>query len=444
MNQASPRLDADVGSAATRGGGYAWYVVAVLTLFYILSFVDRQILNLLVDPIRAHYGLSDTQISLLQGLSFVFFYSTLGVPIAWLADRSHRRNIIVVGVVFWSLMTAMCGLAPTFLLLFLYRMGVGAGEAALVPAAYSMFSDYFGKEDLGRATSFFQAGGFFGAGLAMMVGGAAVAAAQSLDIVAAIGLAPWQSVFLLVGIPGLLLAPLLFTIREPVRYDGARLADGTAPTLAETLAFVRSRRACLGSIFVGFSLLCMVGYSSLAWLPSFLIRTHGLTPAQAGFSYGAVFCIFSTLGVISGGAVAARLLRRGVNDAALVAALFSAAGLLPSMAVLPFIESVPLLMVAIAASTFFVCLPFGIAPAAIASLTPNRLRAQVSSVYIFLLNVIGLAVGATLVALVTDYYFADADQVGASLAIVGCSATLLAAIVLAWGRPHLRNAMTAR
>ena len=194
---------------------YAWYVVAVLTVAYIFSFVDRQIINLLVEPIREDLQLTDTQISLLQGIAFALFYTLMGIPIARLADVSNRRAIIAVGVFLWSLMTAMCGLAKSFGQLFAARIGVGVGEAALSPPAYSLFTDYFPPGKVTRAIAVFTGGSFLGAGLAYIIGGFVVDFVTRLDVVEVpvFGqIRAWQMAFIVVGLPGILLALLVFFI----------------------------------------------------------------------------------------------------------------------------------------------------------------------------------------------------------------------------------------
>ena len=199
---------------------YAWYVVAVLMLAYVCSFVDRQVLALMVPAVRRDLGISDTQMSLLMGLSFALFYSILGLPIGRLADRSSRRRIIVWGIAVWSVMTALCGAARNYWQLFLARMGVGVGEAALSPPAYSLIADYFPKDRLGTAIGVYSLGIYLGSGLAMMLGGwvtgrVAAAAMWTLPLIGEVR--PWQAVFFVIGLPGLLLALWVGTLREPAR-----------------------------------------------------------------------------------------------------------------------------------------------------------------------------------------------------------------------------------
>ena len=209
--------------------GYSWYVVVVLTLAYTVSFIDRQIMALMVEPIRRDLGISDTQMSLLLGLAFAIFYTLLGIPIARLADRYSRRLIIASGITIWCLMTAACGLARNYTQLFAARIGVGVGEAALSPSALSMISDYFPKETRGRAVAFYTMGIAMGVGLAMIIGGqviALVSAAPPVVLPVLGELYAWQTVFLVVGLPGLLMAVLMKTVKEPVRREGLKTEAG--------------------------------------------------------------------------------------------------------------------------------------------------------------------------------------------------------------------------
>ena len=187
---------------------------------YMVAFIDRQILSLLIQPIKEDLGITDTQIGLLAGLAFAIFYSFIGIPIAKLADKQNRVTIISLGVALWTFMTALCGLTKTYFYLFLARIGVGVGEAALSPAAYSMIADYFPKEKLGRAIGIYVIGLYLGAGIAMLVGSAVISLVSSLppiDLPYYGNIKPWQLTFLLVSIPGILVLLLMLTVNEPQR-----------------------------------------------------------------------------------------------------------------------------------------------------------------------------------------------------------------------------------
>ena len=242
-------------------------------LAMLVSFVDRQVITLLVQPIRQDLGINDTQISLLMGFAFAIFYVLMGVPIARLSDRYNRRNIIAAGIFLWSLATAACGLAKNFTHLFLARIGVGVGEATLTPAAYSMIADYFPKEKLGRALGVYSTGVYLGAGVATVAGGAAVkliSQANPVELPLLGTVAPWQMTFMVVGLPGLLLVlVMMLSIREPARKDVNERIDSAAGAvpIREVLAFIWKNRGTFGSIFIGYAFGGMAFYRFLFWMP---------------------------------------------------------------------------------------------------------------------------------------------------------------------------------
>ena len=263
--------------------GYAWYVVSVLFLCSIFSFLDRQIIALMVDDIKLDLGLNDFEIGLLQGPPFGIFYAIMSIPIALAADRYSRRNIIVAGVTFWSLATAACGLAGSFWHLFLARVGVGSGEATLSPCSYSMISDYFRRHQLPLAMSVFTMGNLTGVGLAMIIGGSVITYAKSLDEIVLWGLGavePWQFSFIVIGLPGLALAMLVLSIREPARRGALQTRDATS--LRAFVQFVRSHWRTFATLFGSFTMLVLVAYGNFAWVPTFFIRTFGWSEAHAG------------------------------------------------------------------------------------------------------------------------------------------------------------------
>ena len=218
---------------------YPWYIVSLCMVAYIFSFIDRQVITLLIQPIRADLQISDTQFSLLHGLAFALLYATAGIPIARLADSRSRPMIISVGIFVWSLATALCGVAKNFAQLFMARMAVGVGEAALSPAAYSMITDSFPKSRLGMALGVYSSGSFLGGGLAFIIGGAAIALVEQWGAqqVPLIGLVkPWQMTFFIVGLPGILVAALfILTVRDPERKGLAGRLHRAARNYTENL-----------------------------------------------------------------------------------------------------------------------------------------------------------------------------------------------------------------
>ena len=421
---------------------YAWYVVGVLTLAYVFSFIDRQILTLLVGPIKRDLHISDTQMSLLMGLSFAVFYTFFGIPLGRLADSRSRRAIITVGIVVWSVMTAGCGVVQRYWQLAVMRMGVGVGEASLSPAAYSLIADSFRPEKRSTAISVYSMGIYLGAGLATLLGGLVVRFASGKEgvLVPLVGTTrPWQLVFFAVGFPGLLVALLLATVREPSRKGGGQPAPHAAP-LSDVWAYVRDNERTFLCHNLGIAFLAFSGYGAAAWIPTLLGRRHEWTAARSGVVFGLIGMTCGTLGIVLGGYLADRLRQRGHSDATLRVALFGALAWLPFGILFPLMPTGEWAVVLLAPAYLFSSLPFGVAPAAIQQMMPNSMRGQASAIYLFVINLIGLGLGPTAVAVVTDYVFHDDRAVHLSLLIVGVAANLVAAALLWMGlEPYRRS-----
>lgn len=428
---------------------YAWYVVVVLTMGYIFSFLDRQILALLIEPIRETLDISDTQISLLLGLAFGIFYTLLGIPIGRLADRRSRRAIIATGITIWCLMTAACGLARNFGQLFLARIGVGVGEAALNPSAFSLISDYFPRERRGRAISFYNMGVSLGAGLAMIVGGQVIAYAfdappVTLPIVGE--LYAWQTVFIAVGLPGLLIAALMVTVREPKRRDKLRVTadSGTISedvSVKETVRFLAKRWRTYGTHFLGMSVVTILGYGFLFWIPTMFVRTWGWSIPEVSLAYGTVVLIVGPLGVNFGGWCADRMYANGYRDAHMRMTLIGSILLVVSSALVPLMPTPELAIAMLIPATIGGAIPTATGAAALMMIAPNQLRAQTTAVYYFAINVLGLTIGSTAIALVTDYVFGDDAALRYSITIVSLGGGIFAIGFLVANLKHYRTSV---
>jgi MFS family permease len=419
--------------------GYAWFVVGVLTFVYVFSFIDRQILVLLVTPIKRDLGINDTQMSLLMGFSFAVFYTFFGIPMGRLADSRSRRSIIAAGFVFWSAMTAGCGLARNFVQMLLLRMGVGVGEAALSPAAYSLITDYFPPTRRATAISVYSMGIYIGSGLALFLGGTVVgyvSGQATIDLPLVGETRPWQVIFFIVGLPGVLLALLMYTVREPVR-RGVRMiktADGKMKVaqvpLGEVLAYMLENKWTFICHTVGFALLSFSSYGTTSWVPAFFERTHGWSGAKTGMIYGTIVAVCGTLGIVAGGRFADWLAERGYKDATMRVGFIVALAWFPTGIIYPLVSDPNLAAALLAPTVFLASAPFGVAPAAIQQMMPNTMRGQASAVYLFVVNLIGLGLGPTAIAAVTDYVFHDDLAVRYSLLIVTCIAHLVAGALL--------------
>ncbi|WP_428658041.1 spinster family MFS transporter [Runella sp.] len=429
---------------------YAWYVVAVLMLAYISSFIDRQVLTLLVKPLKRDFGVTDTQVGLLIGFSFAIFYTFLGIPIGRLADRRSRKSIIMWGILLWSFMTAICGVTDTYNQLFLARIGVGIGEAALSPAAYSMISDLFPRHKLGTAMGIYNLGVYVGSGLSILL------VALILKLISVEGMwqipvfgeiYPWQTVFLVVGAPGLLIVALIaFTIKEPERQQTAKAKI----EMSEIRAYFSANRFSLLSLFFGIAFMAFSSYATTSWTPTLLVRKYGLAEAQAGLLLGAIITIFSTAGVYLGGRYADKLTKDGYADAKMrVGYQGMLIGTFISLAILLMMLFTPaplqLFVVLLALNCFFTSIPYGAATAALQEMVPAPMRATFSAFFLFVVNIIGLGGGPLAVGFINDKVFGDPNMVHISLpstVLLGCS---LSCVLLYRGlKPFIRSAENAR
>ncbi len=422
----------------------AWYAVAVLTVCYTFSFVDRLILAFLVTPMKHDLHLSDTQIGLLQGLAFAVLYSVLGIPFGLAADRMNRRNLIAAGVLIWSVMTSCGSLARTFWALAFTRLGVGIGEATLSPAAFSMIADCFPRERLSSALSVYSIGVQVGAGLALILGGVVVQLVSHMAPVALpwVGLvAPWRLTFLIVGAPGILMVILLATLGEPAR----RLlpcSAGTQPraSLANALGQLRARWQSAVGIAVLMACQAMCNYAFGSWSPAFFERLHHWPKSLIGLTLGTLTIGCGCVGLVCGGRLADRWLRSGMSEAPLRVGFLSLLGgactLVPALCV----HSATLSVVLLVPALFFLSLPIGCLYASIQMIFTNEVRGTVSAIILLVTNLGGVSLGSLLPGLLDDRLFHDEQMLGQSIAItVGCACLLgLAAALLTFG-PYRRD-----
>ncbi|WP_373006756.1 spinster family MFS transporter [Hyphomonas sp.] len=442
---------AELPVAAPPGNGlYAWYVVMVLMMAQMFSFIDRMIMGLLVGPIRTSFNISDTQFSLLAGLAFAIFYAVMGLPLARIADRRSRRVLIAIGISFWSVMTTLCGFAQGFWSLFAARVGVGVGEAALGPAAYSMITDYFPKKSLARALSVYTIGVTVGSGLAYIIGGKIVHYALSLgtiDIPLLGHTEGWQITFFAVGFPGILIALLMMTVREPARRGRIQapgtLATATPPAIPvrEVVAFLVARKGAFLSHILGVSIYIMAVFSLNIWGPEYLIRTFGFARADAGLTFGIVMIVMGTSGLMCGGLLADRWFSRSTFDAYSRVIILSMLCMLPFAAMLGFANSVTLGIICLSGAIFFSAFQGGIAGGVIQLMVPNEMRGQAVALYFLIANLVGLGFGPTVVAAMTDYVFKDDAALNKSLALTSATLIPLAAVILLSGLGKVREAV---
>ena len=365
-------------------------MLAVLVGVYAFNFIDRQIIGILAVPIKHDLALSDSQLGLMGGLAFALFYTFLGIPIARLADRGHRVRIMTVALAAWSLMTAACGLATGFVQLFCARLGVGVGEAGGVAPAYSLICDFFPREQRARALSVYSFGIPVGSALGIVLGGFITHWMS------------WRIAFFVVGLAGVLLAPLLqMTVREPLRggYDAER-AVRTHPSLIQVVAALAKRPSFWG-LSLGSASGSMMGYGLFFWMPSFLVRSFSLTLVQASLAYGGLILVGGLTGIWLGGMFADR--RSGHQK--------SIHALIPALA---FLATIPFYVAGVLSSTIGSCMLILLVPTALGlawlgpvltavqHLVPPDMRATASALFLFINNLIGIGLGTTLIGALSD------------------------------------------
>jgi len=410
--------------------GRAWWTVGVLTFTYIVSFVDRTILGLLIEPIKVDLSLNDTEIGLLAGLAFGVFYALMGLPLGWLADRTSRRGLIAVGATLWCAATAACGLASTFVQLFLARIAVGVGEAALSPAAMSIISDSFPKERRAAPIGVYAAAAAVGAGLALIVGGAVIQLVSHRDVfeLPVFGeVARWQAAFILVGVGGMVLLPLLATILEPVRRN--ELATASATGAARIDRFIREHANFMVRHYVAVSFYSVVVYAVLSWVPTQFQRVYGWTPGETGLRYGLVLLLFGGAGTVLGGILSAQLGKRAVAQPAILITVIGMAVAGPLLAGAGLADDGWTSLLWYASAFLFMTLPGGTAIQVVQEAVPNRLRGQASAIYYLSTSIIGSTLGPLSVGLLNDYVYADPLRIGSSLAILAIVIAPLTALL---------------
>lgn len=370
---------------------YKRFALVMLTIVYAFNFIDRQILVILQEPIKADMGLSDAQLGLLSGFTFALVYVIAGIPIAYWADWGNRRNIVALALTVWSGMTAISGFAQNYGQLLLARIGVGLGEAGGSPPAHSMISDYYPPEKRGTALSFYSMGVYIGVLLGFMLGGI---------IADAFG---WRMAFVVVGLPGVVFAVILrLTVKEPLR---GRWEEGNktlqTPTFSDTLAILRQTPS-FWYIAVGAGLMSYVGYGNGNFFPSFLVRNHDMSLAQVGITLALVSGVSGMLGTFLGGFLGDRYGANDVRWYLWIPALGALLAFLPGLFVL-LTDNTALALGVQAVVTILATLYLGPCIAMSHMLVPASMRALASAVLFFVLNMIGLGMGPFVTGLVSDY-----------------------------------------
>jgi len=421
--------------------GRAWYAVVVLLVAYISSMIDRVVLGFLVAPIKQTFGVNDVAVSVLGGVAFTLFYTLVGLPAGWLADRVHRRNMAVAGVLLWSAATVYCGFAQSYTALFVGRVLVGVGEAVLGPVAYSLIADYFAPERRATALSAYSMGITLGTGLAVMLAGAAIALTKTSAEVAVPLLGAvrsWQYVFILVGVPGLAVALMLLTVQEPQRKGQSQYKS-----LRSAWGFMRLHWKTLVCHSVGFGFFSMVNQGVGFWLPEMFVRTFGWARGDIAQAQGLATALGGTLGLIAGARLTAWFRAQGKTDAALRTMLTAALGLLCTAVWVPLAPNGTVAAWLLAPMMFFGFSPYGAATSALQELMPNELRGQAGALFLLTINLVGGGAGPVVISVLTHSVFGADAALRYSIGIVTVASLCVASMLFSLGLAHFRQSLAA-
>ncbi|WP_169053497.1 MFS transporter [Alteraurantiacibacter aquimixticola] len=395
-----------------------WYAVGILALTTTFATLDQSILGLLIQQIIDDFSLTDTQASLLLGPAFAFVYALVGIPLSPLIDRWVRTRLLVIGVTVWSLATAACGLAMNFVQLLLMRMLVGAGEAVNSPSAYSILSDYFPREKLPKAVYGMQVGAVAGNGLALLLGGAMIYIIGSIGTptLPFVGeLRPWQTVLLAVGLPGLLIALLLTTLKEPPRRT-FKAQVSQVPVLG-AIRYMGLHLAVFGPLFIGLALGALDA-GGRAWAAPFFQRTYGWEASTYGIVAGVVAIIAMLGGLLTGVKWVDYLQARGLVDAPFRVIVYTRALNIPFAIAMPLMPTGELAMACFAAYFVLVGMTGPMLNAVLLIVTPNQIRGQVMALYLFIFIVIGQGLAPVITGATTDYLFTSPEDLRWSILLL--------------------------
>ena len=397
---------------------YAWFFTSILLFAYIISFIDRQMINYLVVPIKEDMGLTDFEISFIQGWGFVLAYIIFSIPFGRIVDKVNRVRVLIGGIIIWSVATAACGFSKNSWQLVLSRSGVGAGEAALTPASWSIISDLFPIEKRSFPMSIYLMGPYIGQGLSLLFGAQILRIYnEPVTLFESIIVQPWQIIFLIIAIPGVILGLLMFALKDPVRKEVlvSEKEEGK-DSIKEVFAYVINNIGAYMPLLIGSAFIVVLLYGVQSWVPTFLHRIHGWEHTRIGDQYGLVALFAGSLGVISGPMVEKYLTKLNFNAATIIVCIITAVALTIIGPITFLSLSSEIVLIGIFITSFFITLPLALFATSLQNITPNQYRGVVSGLYVFTVNITGYGLGPMVVAFFTDKVFKNEMAIDLSMA----------------------------
>ena len=397
---------------------YAWFFTSILLVAYIISFIDRQMINYLVVPIKEDMGLTDFEISFIQGWGFVLAYIIFSIPFGRIVDKVNRVRVLIGGIIIWSVATAACGFSKNSWQLVLSRSGVGAGEAALTPASWSIISDLFPVEKRSFPMSIYLMGPYIGQGLSLLFGAQILRIYnEPVTLFESIIVQPWQIIFLIIAVPGVILGLLMFALKDPVRKEVlvSEKEEGK-DSIKEVFAYVIKNIGAYMPLLIGSAFIVVLLYGVQSWVPTFLHRIHGWEHTRIGDQYGLVALFAGSLGVISGPMVEKYLTKLNFNAATIIVCIITAVALTIIGPITFLSLSSDIVLIGIFITSFFITLPLALFATSLQNITPNQYRGVVTGLYVFTVNITGYGLGPMVVAFFTDKVFKSEMAIDLSMA----------------------------
>jgi len=420
---------------------YAWFFTTILLISYTVSFIDRAMINLLIDPIRSDLNLSDIQMGQILGPGFMISYILFSLPIGRMVDKFNRIAVLVGGILLWSIATAAHGFSSDYYSLFVSRSGVGAGEAAVTPASWSLIADLFRPEDRAFPMSFYLMGPYIGQGLALLFGGFIIQLYTSPIVILGFTFEPWQMIFILIAIPGFILSLGLAFLTEPKRRGLINKEKQKDESFSDVVAYIKSKSSAYFTLMIAASFIVVLLYTFQAWVPTYISRVHGWDLSRVGYLFGIVTLISGSLGVLSGPVLERFLDKRGIKNSTHAVFLISASNLaiIPPLTFLFVTEN--FILPGMFIISFFITLPMACFATGLQKMTPQNYRGSISGLYVFIMNIVGLSLGPTVVPFFTSVIFQNDMSINLALSYTFLIFGPLSFVIFFLGRKSLNKAL---
>ena len=425
---------------------YAWFFTSILLVAYIISFIDRQMINYLVVPIKEDMGLTDFEISFIQGWGFVLAYIIFSIPFGRIVDKVNRVRVLIGGIIIWSVATAACGFSKNSWQLVLSRSGVGAGEAALTPASWSIISDLFPVEKRSFPMSIYLMGPYIGQGLSLLFGAQILRIYnEPVTLFESIIVQPWQIIFLIIAVPGVILGLLMFALKDPVRKEVlvSEKEEGK-DSIKEVFAYVIKNIGAYMPLLIGSAFIVVLLYGVQSWVPTFLHRIHGWEHTRIGDQYGLVALFAGSLGVVSGPMAEKYLTKLNFNAATIIVCIITAVALTIIGPITFLSLSSDIVLIGIFITSFFITLPLALFATSLQNITPNQYRGVVTGLYVFTVNITGYGLGPMVVAFFTDKVFKSEMAIDLSMAAMFLICGPISFVIFYLGRQPFANALVLK